>query len=75
MWVGLLAGPSGRWTPIAKVSHVHALIDDERSNSQLVYSDPPFSGPVLTTGAPLFDSAGRAVGLVIPQAPQATAAR
>jgi serine protease Do len=67
VWIGLLAGGAGRWTPVSKEARVDALIEDETSDQPLVYSDPPFAGPVATLCALVLNGAGDAVGVVIPQ--------
>ncbi|MHC4225530.1 MAG: PDZ domain-containing protein [Planctomycetota bacterium] len=66
-WIGLLAGGTGRWTPLLKEGRVDALIESETSNRPLIYSDPPFGGPVTPNGALVLNSAGDAVGVVIPE--------
>ncbi|MHC4957035.1 MAG: PDZ domain-containing protein [Planctomycetota bacterium] len=61
VWIGVL-GPAGKWTPVAREASVDALIDDD--TGPLVYSDPPFSGPVLAGGGIVLNAAGDAIGLI-----------
>jgi serine protease Do len=61
VWIGVL-GAIGKWTPVAREASVDALIDDE--TGPIVYSDPPFAGPVLSGGGIVLNAAGDAVGLI-----------
>jgi serine protease Do len=71
VWVGLLVGSIGRWTPVHREGSVDALLEDPTSEEELVFSDPPFSGAVMSLGALVLDGAGRPVGVVVRKAPPA----
>lgn len=71
IWVGLLVGSIGGWTPVHREAGVDALLVDPTSEEQLVFSDPPFSGAVMSLGALVLDGAGRPVGVVVRRAPPA----
>jgi len=64
LWIGMLAGPQGRWTPVVKEARVDAVIEDPTSDQPLVYSDPPFNGPIATLGALVLNGAGEMIGVV-----------
>ena len=63
-WIGLLAGSAGKWTPVASEARVDAIIKDDASSTPIVYSDPPFRGPVSTLCALVLSKDGDAVGVV-----------
>lgn len=64
-WVGLLGGPAGRWSLVAKEATIDAALGNEAGGGTDYYSDPPFHGPVASRSALVLDAAGRAVGLVL----------
>jgi len=66
VWIGLVPGAVGLWTPVAKEASVDALLPVEGAERPLIYSDPPFRGPVITLSSPVLNGAGEAVGLVVP---------
>lgn len=63
-WIGILAGSAGKWTPVAREASVDAIIEDDASPTPVVYSDPPFRGPVSSVCALVLDESGSAVGVI-----------
>ena len=66
-WVGILAGATGRWTPVTKAALVNAIVEDPTGTAPLIYSDPPFNGPVSAACALILDQEGEAIGIMVPQ--------
>ena len=63
-WVGLLAGSTGKWSPVIKSASIDAVLKNSQTDETVYYSDPPFRGPVVTRCALLL-SGDTAVGVVI----------